>query len=142
MWSFLVNQEKNMNNKITIIHNHLLKQHERIRKSHLKMLFNQIQSDGFISDPIVVDKNTMIILDGHHRFNVIKLLGLTLSPVFLVDYKNKKIKVTSWRKGGEKVTKKLVVRAGLSGKLLKYKTSKHFIPERPIGVKTPLSKLV
>lgn len=131
-----------MNNKITIIQNNLLKQHERIRKSHLRELFSQIQKDGFISDPIVVDKNTMIILDGHHRFNAVKLLGLTSSPVYLVDYRSKKIKVASWRKGGERVTKKLVINAGISGKLLRPKTSKHFIPERPVGIKTSLSKLI
>lgn len=84
----------------------------------------------------------MIILDGHHRFNAIRQLGLTSSPVYLVNYKNRKIKVTSWRKGGEKITKKLVIKAGLSGSLLRPKTSKHFIPERPIGVKTSLSKLI
>jgi hypothetical protein len=131
-----------MNKKISIIKNSLLRQHEKIRKHHLEELSSQIKKDGFISDPIIVDKNTMIILDGHHRFNAIRQLGLTSSPVYLVNYKNRKIKVTSWRKGGEKITKKLVIKAGLSGSLLRPKTSKHFIPERPIGVKTSLSKLI
>ena len=131
-----------MSNKITIIKNNLLKQHEKIRKNHLNQLFEQIQKDGFISDPIVADKNTMVILDGHHRFNAIKLFGLTSSPVYLVNYKSKKIKVTSWRKGGEKITKQLVMKAGLSGNLLRPKTSRHFIPEKPIGIKTSLSKLI
>lgn len=130
-----------MNKKISIVPNNLIKQHERIRKNHLKKLFNQIRHDGFISDPIVVDKNTMVLLDGHHRFNAIKLLGLTSSPVYLVDYKSRKIKVTSWR-GGKKVTKRVVIRAGLSGELLRPKTSRHLIPERPTGLKIPLSKLI
>jgi len=49
--------------------------------------------------------------------------------------------VSSWRKG-EKITKKLVIEAGLTGKLLKPKTSKHFIPNRPLEIKIPLYKLI
>ena len=131
-----------MKNKINIINNNLLKQHERIRKKHLNELLKQIQEDGFISDPIVVDKNTMIILDGHHRFNVIKKLGLSFSPVYLVNYKSKEIKVSQWREGGEKITKELVLKAGLSGKLLRPKTSKHLIPNRPTGINISLYKLI
>lgn len=130
-----------MINKVKIIKNNLIKQHEHIRKSHLLKLIREIKHDGFIRNPIIVDKNTMIILDGHHRFNAIKSLGLTSSPVHLCDYNNKKITVSAWR-CGEKVTKKLVIEAGLSGKLLKPKTSKHFIPNRPLEIKTPLNKLI
>lgn len=69
--------------KIKLIKNSLLKQHEKIRKNHLKKLLKEITSDGFLDNPIIVDKNTMIILDGHHRFNVLNLLGLSSSPVYL-----------------------------------------------------------
>jgi len=72
-----------MINKIKIIKNNLIKQHERIRKSHLSELIREIKHDGFVRNPIIVDKNTMIILDGHHRFSAIKSLGLTSSPVYL-----------------------------------------------------------
>ncbi len=69
--------------KIKLIKNNLLKQHEMIRKNHLDNLLRQISNDGYLNNPIIVDKNTMIILDGHHRFNAIKLLKLSLSPVYL-----------------------------------------------------------
>jgi len=127
--------------KIKIIKNNLIKQHEQIRKSHLFDLIKEIKHDGFIRNPIIVDKNTMIILDGHHRFNAIKSIGLTSSPVYLVDYNNKKITVSAWR-NGEKVTKKLVVEAGLSGKLLKPKTSKHYIPDSPLEINILLKNLI
>lgn len=131
-----------MNQNIVIVKNSSIKQHEKIIQSHVIELLNQIKADGYISDPIIVDKNTMIILDGHHRFNVIKKLGLTASPVHFVDYKNKEIQVTAWREESGKITKKHVVKAGLSGKLLEPKTSKHFIPQRPTGLRILLSKLV
>lgn len=72
-----------MNPQIKIINNQLLKQHEQIRKAHLSKLQKQLADDGFISDPIIVDVKTMVILDGHHRFNAIRRLGLSHSPVFL-----------------------------------------------------------
>jgi len=72
-----------MKTKIKIIKNNLIRQHERIRKNHLRKLAKEIKSDDYINNPTIVDKNTMIILDGHHRFNAIKFLGLTSSPVYL-----------------------------------------------------------
>ena len=85
-----------MKQKITLVQSILLKQHEQICQKHLIELLNQIKTDGYISDPIIVDQNTMIILDGHHRFNAIKLLGLTAVPVYFVDYRSEKIQVAAW----------------------------------------------
>lgn len=72
-----------MKTKIKIIKNSLLKQHEKVRKTSVDELMKKIKLDKCIHDPIIVDQNTMIILDGHHRFNVIKSIGLASSPVYL-----------------------------------------------------------
>lgn len=125
---------------IKIVNIDRLKQHEQIRKGHLKNLMKRIEADGHIKNPIIVDKNTMIILDGHHRYNAMKQLGLKASPVCLCDYNNDEITVSSWKKN-KTVTKDDVVRAGLTGKLLTPKTSRHYIPERPVGLKISLKKL-
>ncbi len=127
--------------KIKFIQSNLLKQHEKVNTNHLKLLFNQIKHDGILNHPIIVDKNTLIILDGHHRFNTLKKLGLSIIPVYLVDYRSKEIEVSSWREG-KKVTKELVIQAGLLGELLRPKTSKHLVPKRPKQVKIPLYKLI
>ena len=114
------------------------KPHEKIMPGHLAELMAQIKKDGFISEPIIADRATMVILDGHHRFNILKTLGLNLCPVCLVDYKNNaEITVGCWRPG-EKITKGQVLAAGLSGKLLEPKTSHHSIPERPKDLNIPL----
>jgi len=126
--------------EIKIIENYQLKQHEEVGKNHLLRLLEQIKQDGFIDVPLVVDQNTGIILDGHHRFNVIKQLGLGFSPCILVDYASSEIEVAAWQKG-QTVTKNTVIEAGLSGNLLKPRTSKHSIPNVPEGLKIPLSKL-
>lgn len=129
-----------MKNNIKLIDITLLKQHEKIRQSHLDKLMKRIEEDGYIKNPIIADKNTLIILDGHHRFNAMKLLGLKASPVYLVDYNDDAITVTSWKKN-KIVTKDDVRNAGLSGKLLTPKTSRHHIPKRPLNIKVPLDKL-
>lgn len=119
----------------------LLKQHERIVAGHLARLAQQLGRDGFISDPIIVDRNTMVILDGHHRFNILKNMGLKLIPACLVDYKDDTaITVDCWRKG-EKITKEEVIAAGMAGNLLEPKTSKHNMPGRPAPMNFPFDKL-
>lgn len=72
-----------MNKHIQLIQNHILKQHEQIRERHVRMLLKQIKHDGYLNSPLIVDKKTMIILDGHHRYNALKRLGMASSPVYL-----------------------------------------------------------
>jgi L-serine kinase (ADP) len=72
-----------MNKQIQLVPNRLLKQHEQIRKRHMRMLLKQIKIDGYLDNPLIVDKKTMIILDGHHRYNALKSLGMASSPVYL-----------------------------------------------------------
>ena len=86
----------------------------------------RIKSDKVLKKPIIVDKNTNVVLDGHHRLIALKELGCKKIPVIFVNYGSRKIKVFSWRKG-EKVTKGIVLRAAFSGKKLPPKTSKHMI---------------
>ena len=113
--------------KIYLINNQKLKPHEQIRKSYLAKLVWQIKRDGLIKKPIIVDRKTLVILDGHHRYNSSKLLGWVSTPAYLVNYNNKNIRVGSWRKNLI-VTKAQVLQAGLTGSLLKPKTSRHFVP--------------
>lgn len=72
-----------MKTTIALIKSKFLKQHELINQDHLYELLEEIHSNGFIEAPIIVDENTLIILDGHHRFNALRILGLSKAPVFL-----------------------------------------------------------
>lgn len=71
----------------------LLKPHEEICPVHLRNLTAQIKKDGCVKDPIIVDKDTMVILDGHHRYNLLKLSGYNFVPCCLVDYQSDDIGV-------------------------------------------------
>ena len=103
-----------------------VKEHEEIDPFHFQNLLQQIKSDGILKRPIVIDKKTKVILDGVHRTNILKELGCDKIPAILVDYSSPKIKVLCWRKE-EKLTKKDVILAGLTGKKFPPKTSKHMI---------------
>jgi len=118
-----------------------LKEHEEVSLDHLTQIKQEIERDGFLKNPIIVDKNTKIILDGHHRFNSLKQLNCNKIIAYFVDYNSPKIKVQNWRKG-EKVIKKDVIKAGLTGKKLPCKTSRHIISNRPLNLNIPLKDLM
>ncbi len=115
-----------------------LKQHEKIITKHFTELKDQISKNRYIV-PIIVDSKNLIILDGHHRYNVMRELGYDKIPVFLVDYDSENIKVESWKKD-KKVTKEDVIKRGISGNLFPPKTSRHVL-SNPEQIKVSLGEL-
>jgi len=103
-----------------------LREHEEVNPRHLEALKARIQADGMLKRPIVVDRETHVILDGEHRFNALKQLGCTRIPLVFVDYSSSSIQVKAWRRE-ERVAKQNVIEAGMSGRKLPFKTSKHLI---------------
>ncbi|MGB9853613.1 MAG: pyridoxal-phosphate dependent enzyme [Candidatus Bathyarchaeales archaeon] len=103
-----------------------LLQHEEVDLNHLKELTAEIASDKVLKQAIIVDKNTNIIIDGEHRFTALKILGCKRIPLMYIDYNSPDIEVQAW-KDGERLTKGDVIKAGLSGRTLPPKTSKHMI---------------
>jgi len=105
--------------------NHL-KEHEEVRPPYLEELKNQILCDGILKMPIAVDRETYVILDGHHRLQALKRIGCTRIPVLLVDYQSPEIRVHAQREG-ETVTKEMVLETGLCGGRMLPKTSRHMV---------------
>jgi ParB-like chromosome segregation protein Spo0J len=103
-----------------------LKIHEKVDFLRLDKLMKEIKKDGVLKKPIVVDKKTYVVLDGHHRLEALKRLGLRKIPVIFVNYSSPLIKVLSWRKG-EIINKKSVIEAAISGRAFPPKTSKHMV---------------
>jgi len=103
-----------------------LREHEEIRPHYLEELKNEILSDGILKMPIAVDRETYIILDGHHRLHALKKIGCNKIPVILVDYQSPEIEVIPWREG-ERITKEIIMETALAGKRMQPKTSKHMI---------------
>ena len=61
-------------------------------------LVRQIEAEGEISRPIIVDKRSFMVLDGHHRLAALKRLGAIRVPAYLVDYQNPGVRVYLRRK--------------------------------------------
>lgn len=87
--------------------------HEEIIPRIVKWLSIEIKR-GIIKDPVIVDKETLVVLDGMHRVAALQHLGYKLIPICLVNYNNPSIRVESWfrtiengQKTGENVRKDL-----------------------------------
>ena len=93
--------------------------------------------------PLVVDKKTGVILDGHHRHQVALRLGLECLPCVQVDYLgDDPIELDVWPNcGRDSVTKEEVIKAGLNGELFTPKTSRHRLSDHLPPISVSLSRL-
>jgi len=94
--------------------------------------------------PLVVDKNTGVILDGHHRHQVSIRLNLQCLPCVLVDYfGDETVELDVWPNcGRDSLTKEEVVEAGLNGALFSPKTSRHRLSDHLPPISVPLTRLL
>lgn len=122
--AFSTSKVKHQPLQISLVNLSELREHEETEPVYLEKLKKQIQRDRTLKRPIIVDKTTKIILDGHFRFNVLKELGYSKIPTYFLDYRSSDIVVSAWR-DGEKITKEDVIKAGLTRMKLPPKTSKH-----------------
>ena len=112
--------------QLTLIYIDKLNDHEEVDPLHLQSLRTEIESDGFLRKPIVVDRHTNMIIDGHHRCNALRQLSCKRIPVILINYDSSEVVAEAWR-DGEEVTKDSVLHATLSGRRLQPKTTKHLV---------------
>ena len=73
-----------------------LKPHEEIIPSIVRQLADEVMREEKLRDPLIVDREYHIILDGMHRFNSLKQLRCRFVPCCLVNYDSPLIKVGSW----------------------------------------------
>ncbi len=120
-----------------------LKSHEEVRSELLESLVAEIKKDGFLRKPVLVEDKHYVILDGHHRYEALKLLGCKRIPVYLVDYVDDSIYLTTWPDAKYKnVTKDEVLNMARSGKLYPPKTTKHIVNMELKEVPVELSELM
>jgi uncharacterized protein (DUF1015 family) len=100
-----------------------LNPHEEVIEENVKNVLTSLKVEKRLKQPIIVDKETKVILDGHHRTKAFALLGLKEIPCKLVDYNSDEITVEPHQNG--KITKEEVIVKGLSDELFPPKTSRH-----------------
>ncbi|MFQ5911055.1 MAG: ParB N-terminal domain-containing protein [Thermoplasmata archaeon] len=128
-----------MRYRFKILDLEVLHSHEAISPEILGCLAEQIAKDGALIKPIVVDNESYVILDGHHRYEALKRLGCRRIPVYLVDYLDDAIEVVTWPGAVvNEITKEEIVAMGLSEELYPPKTSRHIIrvmlEDRPVSL--------
>jgi len=88
--------ERDETSIIALVDIEKLHDHEKVKEGHLKDLVEQIEKDNELRYPIIVDKYSYVVLDGHHRFFALKALGCKRVAAQIVDYYHPGIKVESW----------------------------------------------
>ena len=120
-----------MNNSIVLVNIDKLKCHEEVVEEHVEILRRQMMEDGRLKRPIIVDKNSLVILDGHHRFTALKRMGYKKIPVQVVDYNSQDVRVYLRRKELMiELVKEAVLKKVKDGKLFPSKTTRHLIKGR------------
>ena len=126
---------ENKNCNIALLRIDELRPHEKGSPVYLELLRREILKDGVLRYPIIADEKTHVILDGMHRWLALKSLGYTFVPVMLVDaFRKPRIYVGRrrihryTRYSGEQVAIEEVISAGLMGKLMEPRSTRHFFP--------------
>ena len=120
-----------------------LKPHEEIKPRNRDKLLEMTKRWGGYTKPLIVDKLTGAILDGHHRYSIAEKLNLAQIPVIAVDYlTDESIEVDVWPSAAiEGLTKEQVIEMSLSDNVFPPKTSRHRIADHLPPIHVPLEVL-
>ncbi len=120
-----------MSRDIVLVNVNYLKPHEEISQLRFREVRDQLLKTRYLRNPVVADKSTLVVLDGHHRLAALKNIRITRIPVFLVNYSSEQVRVYSRRPAIQLTNlKQMVIRRGLTGNLFPYKTTRHLIKNR------------
>jgi hypothetical protein len=110
---------------VEVIDIEILKCHEQVVKDRLDSLKSYLYSLGndVLVSSIIVCNKTQTIIDGHHRFQALRDLGIDKIPVTFINYNSIEIKAYH----DERISKQEILNASESGNLLPPKSSKHVI---------------
>lgn len=103
-------------------------------------LKSHIEEEGIWRVPIILERKTLAVMDGHHRLSAAKALGLQRIPAILLDYQSDNVVVSSWR--ADFHIDKTVIRYYIdNGLKFPHKTTRHIISPNPLEVAIPISFL-
>jgi uncharacterized protein (DUF1015 family) len=106
----------------------------------VEWLKNVILQEGVWRIPLILERNSLALMDGHHRFNVAKSMGLKRVPAILLDYYSDNVIVNSWRDDVH-IDRDVVLQYIKDGKTFPHKTTRHIISPNPDEIEIPLSFL-
>jgi L-serine kinase (ADP) len=100
--------------------------HEKHDPDHARDLAAEMEASGLWTTPLLIERQHLIILDGHHRWAAARRLGLTSVPAFLVSYGDPRLSLASWRPE-ERWIPRDVIACALTGRLCPMKTTRHIL---------------
>lgn len=119
-------------NKVVLFEVSLIYPIEGHSKKRVAWLKNKITSEGIWTMPLCVEKTKNLLMDGHHRFEVAKELGLKFVPVEMYGYEE--VEVYSLR-DDRVVTAQQIFENHKQGVIYPYKTAKHIFKLGDTGFK-------
>ena len=129
--------------KVELVPVETLLPHEKVEEHRVDNLEKMTLRRRAYTKPLLVDRKTGTILDGHHRTKVAVRMELQCLPCVLVDYlEDDGISVSVWPNSGrESIQKEEVIEAALSGNLFEPKTSRHMLSDHLPPISVPLARL-
>jgi hypothetical protein len=103
-------------------------------------LAKKILLEKFWTVPIVIEINTNAIMDGHHRYNAAKTIGLSRIPCIKKDYASNEVTLLSWKQG-IKVTAKDVFKKIKNKNKFPIKTTRHIFSPPINEINIPIDLL-
>ena len=112
--------------------------HDPIR---VEELIGKVKKMGFWTTPILVDYNSLAIMDGHHRTAVALKLNLKKVPVVKLSYGDPRVLLSGWDPG-KIFSPEEIISAALTGVPLPLKSTKHDLTVPLPSLKVPLRDLI
>ena len=112
---------------------------ERVDAGHVERLAEEIHRDGLQRRPVLVERASLALLDGHHRFRAMQRLGLASINAVLIDYDDPRLTLSSW--SARDYTRDEVRAAAASGALLPAKSTRHVLDPPLADMPVPLTDL-
>lgn len=108
-----------------------LKPHERVSISRAIALLLHMYFFRVFPAPILIDRESHTILDGHHRHWAARMLGVKKIPCVVVEYLSDSTVQVETRRPTITVDKALILNRSRSGELFPQKTTRHIyiLPE-------------
>jgi hypothetical protein len=73
-----------------------LRRYEQTAPPKVAEILRSLRSTGVLINPVVVDPKLGLLVDGHHRVQAFRILGIPLIPAFTVDYLATDLVVKGW----------------------------------------------
>ena len=120
-----------------------LRPHEEVKPRNVDTLHEMTLRWSAYTKPLLVDRESGTILDGHHRHQVGIRIGLSRLPVIKVDYlEDESIELDIWPASTlESLTKQQVIDMALSENVFPPKTSRHRFSDHLPPIAVPLDLL-